>query len=280
MSGRHGKKESGDAKQGAKQGQSWWDRIFGANGLVGLIAVLVALAPFLYTSHMWPFADDSSGHAAVPRIQASTVRPSPNGARNGPATKPVVTPPLAAQSAVNNALLVQADLGRAFADLLIIRPEEIDPHCQPSGQPSSLKSAPVSYGTRGIGSAQAGYTQNYSTITERVNAYDKANISALAQYLGALRITRDNCTSTDGNVSAQFHVIPGAPPLCDQSFIMAADFNYSYVRGYEAFIRCGSMYAYIAIVLSRNPAIGQSAAYGLFKTAARKLRAASTSLAG
>jgi hypothetical protein len=44
-----------------KHEQSWWDKVFGANGLVGLFAVLVPLAALLYATHTWPFSNKANG---------------------------------------------------------------------------------------------------------------------------------------------------------------------------------------------------------------------------
>jgi hypothetical protein len=54
-----------------KNEQSLWDKVFGANGLVGLFAVLVPLAALLYATHTWPFSH-SSGATTTPEIQGSS----------------------------------------------------------------------------------------------------------------------------------------------------------------------------------------------------------------
>src|ERR1700730_157955 len=53
-----------------KHERSLWDKVFGANGLVGLVAVLVPLAALLYATHTWPFSDSSGG--TTPEIQGSS----------------------------------------------------------------------------------------------------------------------------------------------------------------------------------------------------------------
>ena len=213
-----------------KQEQSWWDKVFGTNGLVGLIVALVALATFLYTSHMWPFADGSSDHGATPGTQTNPVQTPPSSAVTTRATDPPAVPQLAAQSAVGMALLTQTDLGSAFADLRGIAPQSSsssDYQCQPSGQPPKLATAQILYGTNGITASQADQENatNYSSVTERANAYSKGDTTALAQYLESYQVARNNCTDSYNGITLIYQVISNAPSLCDQSFVTTGNFS-------------------------------------------------------
>lgn len=274
-------------KSGSKQEQSWWDKVFGTGGLVGLIAVLVPLASFLHATHTWPFSDKPSSSGATPGTQASTVQPRPSSSVTAHATKPSAMSQSAAQSAVDTALLKQTDLASgslasAFGDMQGIPTlSGSDFQCQPSGQPPKLATVQSWFGTNGITDSQAvqDNNTNYATADERINAYNNNDTSTLAQYLDRYQAARNNCTDSFNGLTVIYQVMSGAPSLCDQSFVTTGTISGNPIAdyGYEAFIRCGNLYAYVAIIIGSTSNISQSAVYGLFETAANKLRDANNS---
>jgi len=282
MSSNQGKKSGSN-----KQEQSWWDKVFGTNGLVGLFAVLVPLAALLYTTHTWPSPDRSSGsgattpdiQASTPGIQASTAPLPTSNRATTRATEPPAMSQSVAQSAVTTALLTPTDLVSAFGDMQAITITALsssDYQCQPSGQPPKLATAQTLFGTNGLTGYQAveANDTSYSNVYERVNAYNNNDTSALAQYLERYEGARTNCSDTYDGLTVVYQVISGAPSLCDQSFVVSGKYSSSTIAQnvYEAFIRCGNLYAYVAILLGNTSNISQGAVYGLLETAANKLR--------
>src|SRR5262249_19589678 len=158
-------------------------------GIASIIVVAVAVALGL-TLTAWE-------RSAPPR-NPDTALPSPHGKVTGRATKPPATPKLTPRSAANKALLTSSDLGAAFSGLRDIQAQPPDRQCQANGQPPSLASRQASYGTDGITVQQEGQynLENYSSIVERVYAYDGAGTSALARYLEAEKLARDNCSES------------------------------------------------------------------------------------
>ena len=277
---------------GNKPQQSLWEKIFGTNGIVGLFVAVVGLATFLYTAHIWPFSVHPDGSEANSGSQGTRPRqasPGSTGTRSGqvsPKTPGTGSPSRAtaqlqfsAQLAVRKAVLTPGNLGSTFGNMQPIPslPDNHDPNCKPTRHLSAIATAQQLFGTDGVGDYQARQANDtsYSNVYEGVAAYNGQEISALSRYLSQYKMVRDACADHYQGSTSSYHLMPKAPRLCSQSFVMMDYINDPITElGYEAFIRCGTLLAYVLVLPGKSATISQNALFAFFMTAAKKLQQA------
>lgn len=265
-----------------KDEQSLWDKVFGANGLVGLFAVLVPLAALLYATHTWPFSD-RSGATATPEIQGSSrgiqtnITPTPpySSSPNSSNSPPKPNRPVNLRSA-----LLPSEI---LSSAAYVTSESTD-----LSKVTGMCGAPVSGATATADEQMVDHQQGVALdevlVSWRSVADAAQNVTSNRQAVDqsgscSLSLSGSTATYTGDN--------QGSPPSSclnpGQYFATAVNISFSSSAfpeppesGYVAEAQCGSTIIWIRVYGSFGNSITQQTADGYLSSAIEKLDSANS----
>jgi hypothetical protein len=171
---------SGEKSGNNALGQSsLWDKVFGVNGLVGFVAVLITLFTFLAATHVWPFSDKS--------VSSGTKSTPSSGTTSTPHTRP------SAHSVVPLSFYEPHDMAQEGLVVGVTLRGTIPPsehlwvfvchlgYCYPQGAPTQVTANIWSLSTVNLGSNLASDENSWYTVYA-VLANSQANRVILAEF--------------------------------------------------------------------------------------------------
>jgi hypothetical protein len=251
-----------------KHEQSLWDKVFGANGLVGLFAVLVPLAALLYATHTWPFSG-SPGPTPTPSSLGTPTNTTPTPSYSSspnPSNSPKPNRPVN----LRNALLPSSIL----SSVAYVTSESTD-----LSKVTGICGAPV-YGATAAADEEIVDHQQGVALDEVIVSW--RSIADAAQNVTSNRQAVDqsgSCSiSVSGSTATYTGDNPGSPPSSclnpGQYFGTAVSISFSSTSfpeppesGYVAQAQCGNTIIWIRAYGSFGNSITQQTANGYLSSA-------------